>query len=238
MPNAQTGNGTTIKIGATVIGEVVSIGAVAVTTDAIDVSTLASDWREFIPGMRDGGEVTLGGHFFPGDVGQAAIKLAQKNKTTDAYTITFPGTLGAWTFNAFITNFSVLDATNDDPVEFEITVKITGEPSLGTTAVAGLSALVLTGTAGAMSPAFNNAKLNYSWTFTTLTSITVTPTGAAQTMDIYVDGALFQSGLATGAASNAITGFDAAATSKRIDIVARESGKTPKVYTVVAIRTT
>lgn len=238
MPNARTGNGTTIKIGATPIGEVVSIGAVAIATDAIDVSTLASSFREFIPGLSDGGEVTFTGHHFPGDTGQAAIKAAQIGKTTDAYTITFPGTLGAWTFNAFITNYSVLDATNDDPVEFEITVKITGEPSLGTTAVAGLSALVLTGTAGALSPAFNNAKYNYSWTFTTLTSITVTPTGAAQTMDIYVDGSLFQSGLASGAASQAITGFDAAATSKRIDIVARESGKAPKTYTVVAVRTT
>ena len=237
MPNARLGNGTTLKIGATNVGEIVSIGAVAIATDSIDVSTLASDWREFIPGMRDGGEVTFSGHHFPGDVGQSAIKAAQIGKTTDAYTITFPGNLGAWTFNAFITNYSVLDATNDDPIGFEITVKITGEPSIGTVAVNGLTALTLTGTGGALSPAFNNAKYSYSWSFTALSSITVTPTGASQTMDIYVDGALLQSGLASGAASIAIDGFSGAAISRRIDIVARESGKTPKTYTVIAIRT-
>lgn len=237
MPNARLGNGTTLKIGATNVGELTNIGAVEATTDPIDVSTLASDWREFIPGMRDGGEVVFAGHFFPGDAGQAALKAAHIGKTTDPYTITFPGGLGAWTFNAFITKFSVLDATNEDPIGFEIGVKITGEPSLGNVAVAGLSALVLTGTAGALSPAFNNAKYNYSWSFTTLSSITVTPTGASQTMDIYVDGALHQSGLASGAASIPIDGFSGAAISRRIDVVARESGKTPKTYTIVAIRT-
>lgn len=238
MANAQTGNQTTIKQGATVIGEVVSIGAVAIATDAIDVSTLASIDREFIPGMRDGGEVTFNGHFYPGDAGQAALKTAHQNKATNQYTITFPGGLGTVSFNAFITNYSVLDATNDDPVEFEITVKVTGAVDIATVAVTGLTALTLTGTAGVLSPAFATAKFNYSWTFTTLTSITVTPTGASQTMDIYVDGALFQANVATGATSNAITGFDSAATSKRIDIVAKETGKSPKTYTIVAVRTT
>jgi hypothetical protein len=89
-----------------------------------------------------------------------------------------------------------------------------------------------------LSPAFANNKLNYSWTFTTLTSITVTPTGASQTMDIYADGVLVQENLASGATSNAITGFAAAATSRRIDVVAKEAGKSPMMYTIVAVRTT
>lgn len=237
MANAQFGNQTTIKLGATVIGEVVSIGAVAIATDAIDISTLASTDREFMPGMRDGGEITFGGHFYPGDAGQAALKTAHQNKATSAYTITFPGGLGTVSFNGFITNYSVLDATNDDPVGFEITVKVTGAVDIATIAAAGLTALTLTGTGGVLSPAFATAKANYSWTFTALTSITLTLTGASQTMDIYVDGALFQSGIASGATSNAITGFDAAATSKRIDIVAKEAGKSPKTYTVIAVRT-
>jgi hypothetical protein len=237
MPNAQLGNQTTIRIGSTNIGEVVSIGAVSIATDAVDVSTLASTMREFQPGMSDAGEVNFTGHFFPGDVGQSTLRTANQNKTTNAYTIEFPGNLGSVSFNGFITNYSILDATNDDPVAFEITVKITGGLNIGTVAVAGLSALTLTGTAGVLSPAFANNKLNYSWTFTTLSSITVTPTGASQTMDIYADGVLVQENLASGATSNAIIGFAAAATSRRIDIVAKEAGKSPVMYTVVAVRT-
>lgn len=234
----KTGNSTTIKQGATTIGEVTNIGAVALATDAIDITTLASVMREFIPGITDAGEVTISGNYYPGDVGQVALQTAAFNKTTDAYTITFPTAIGAaWTFNAFITGYTASEATNDDPLAFEVTLKITGVPSLGVTASGGLTALVLTGTAGAMSPIFANGKYNYSWTFTSLTSITVTPTAVAHTIDIYVDGVVFQLGVTSAAASNAITGFDAAATSKRIDIIVREANKTPKTYTVIAVRT-
>lgn len=129
-----TGNKTIFKKGTQAIGEVTGISPVAIVTDAIETTTLADDYRTFIPGLSDGGEVTVSGHYTGEDAGQDALESAQAAKTTDAYSIVYPAAIGkTWTFNAFITNFSILDANNDDPIGFEVTLKITGEPSLNDT---------------------------------------------------------------------------------------------------------
>lgn len=130
LSNAKTGNGATIKIGTSAIGEVTSIGAVSLATDSIEVTTLASTMKEFIPGLTDPGEVTIGLNFYPDDAGQAALKIAAFSKTVDTYTITFPTTVGAtWAFSGFISAYSTGEI-NNEVTSAEITVKITGAPTL------------------------------------------------------------------------------------------------------------
>lgn len=237
MGNAKHAMGTTLKKGVNTVAELTEIGGVDMSADTIDVTTLSSSdgFREFIQGLKDGGDVSISGFFYPGDTnGQAAMLTAFENGTLDGYTITFPATMGAtWTFDAIVTSYTT-GAAMEDGVTFEATIKISGKPSLGVTASGGLTALTLTGTAGALSPTFATAKYNYSWTFTTLTSITVTPTAASHTIKLYVDG-VFVENVSTGQASSAIA--FAAAESKKIDLVAFEAGKTPKIYTVIAVRT-
>ena len=129
-----TGNKTVIKKGTQAIGEVTNISPVAIVTDAVETTTLADDFRTYIPGLSDGGEITVSGHYTGADLGQNAIKTALDDKTTDAYSIVYPTAIGmTWSFNAFVTNFSILEANNDDPIGFEVTLKITGEPTLAAT---------------------------------------------------------------------------------------------------------
>jgi hypothetical protein len=137
-------------------------------------------------------------------------------------------------FNGVITGI-VTGAALEDPVSFEATIKVSGKPSLGTTASAGISALAFSG-GGTLSPAASAGVYNYSYPFTTQTSITITVTAANHTIKLYVDGAYVQD-LTSGAASAAILGFSAANTSKLIAITTQESGKTPKTYNIVAVRT-
>lgn len=126
-----TGNKTVLKKGTTAIGELTNIGAISIATDAIETTTLADDYRTFIPGLSDAGEFTATGHFTGSETGQDALYAAVDAKTTDGYNVVYPPAIGkTWSFNAFITNFTILDATNDDPVGFEVTFKITGEPTL------------------------------------------------------------------------------------------------------------
>ena len=233
------GLGTTIVKGAQNIGVLTSINAPEVSADTIDITTLdtSDGYRSFIQGLRDGGEISISGYFDSADAGQVALKTALDAGTVDAYTITFPATIGAtWTFSGIVTKFKTGEATLEDPLGFEATLKISGKPNLGTVASGGLTALTLSGTAGAMSPTFNNAKYAYAWSFTTDASITVTPTAASHTINIYVDDVFFQT-VTSGAASSAITGFTAAS-GKKIDIIVYEAAKSPKKYTVNAIRTT
>lgn len=234
MPNAKTGNSTTIQIGATTIGEVVSIGGVSIATDAIDVTTLASTMKEFIPGLQDAGEVTIGVNFYTSDTGQLALKTAALNKTTDTYIITFPSTIGAtWTFSGFITAYGTGEISNE-AVTAEITVKITGSPTLGLTTSGGLTNLSLTGTGGTLVPTFSASLRSYMFSGVSATSVTVTPTAASHTIKLYIDD-VYSQDIASGAASNSIS--LTINVSKRLTLICYEAAKTPITYNIIVLKT-
>jgi len=230
--------GTTITKGGVNIGSLTSISSPEKTADSKDATTLdvTDGYKRFVAGLKDGGEVTVKGFFDSADAGQLALDAGLDAGTEDTYIITFPTTIGAtFTFNAIITKYKPGDAGLEDLMEFEVTLKVSGKPTLAITASGGLTALALTGTAGALSPTFNNAKYAYAWSFTTLTSITVTPTAAAHTIKMYVDD-VYVGDVTSGSASAAIAGFTAG-TSKKIVLIVNEAGKSPKVYTIIAIMT-
>jgi len=230
--------GTTLSKGGVTIGSLTSISSPEKSTDAKEVTTLdvSDGYKRFLPGLKDGGEVTVKGYYDSADAGQAAIDAAFEAGIQDTYIITFPAAIGAtFTFNGIITKYTPGEANLEDPMSFELTLKVSGKPTLALTASGGLTALVLSGTAGVLSPAFNNAKYAYSWSFTTDASITVTPTAANHTIKMYVDD-VYVADVTSGSASVAIAGFSAG-TSKKITLICYEAGKSPKTYTVVAVRT-
>lgn len=236
---AKRALGTTISKGGTNIGGLTSIGTPEKSADMLETTTLdiTDGYKTYIQGIKDGGEISVKGFFDTADAGQMALDTAFEAGTLDTYIIAFPVSIGAtFTFSGIITKFTVGEVTIEDPLSFELTVKISGKPTLATVASGGLTALTLSGTAGALSPVFGNAKYAYAWSFTTDASITVTPTAALHTIKLYVDNVYVQD-INSGSASAAIAGF-LAATSKQIDLVCFEAGKTPKTYSVVAIRTT
>lgn len=228
--------GTKLFVGLNSVVELTSVSGLELSADTLETTSLDSNnWRTFIQGVRDAGEVSVSGYFNPADTnGQKALIDAFNNGSSTAFKIVFPSTLGAeWQFNGVLTGVTT-GAEMEDNVTFEATIKVSGQPSLGLTASGGLTALTLTGTAGVLSPTFANGKYVYSWTFTTLSSITVTATAAAHTILLYIDGSLSQT-LTSGSASSAIS--FAALDSKMLTIVVSETGKTQKIYEVAAVRT-
>lgn len=242
---AARGFGTTISKGATVIGYLTSITPPEVSTDSIETTVLdsADGYRTFMQGLRDGGEVSLSGYFEATDAGQATLKTALDTGANDSYTITFPAGIGAtWTFTGFLTRYMTGEANLDDPLTFEITIKITGKPNLGTSASAGISAASFVQTAGdtaltsyAITPTFAIGTFNYAVTFTTQTAYKAKITAASHTILLYVDGVLTET-LTSGTSST--TNIAQAATgTKKIDVVVYESAKNPKTYTFMVGRT-
>jgi predicted secreted protein len=74
MSNAWWAYGSEFKIGDdgtsetfTAVAEVIDISGPSMTRDAIDVTNQdsTSGWREFVPGMRDGGEVSITANWIP-----------------------------------------------------------------------------------------------------------------------------------------------------------------------------
>ncbi|SDM17396.1 phage tail tube protein [Bacillus sp. OK048] len=232
---AQAALGTKILVGAASVADLTSIGGLELSADTKETTTLDSvdGYRTFMQGLKDGGEVSMSGYFNPADTtGQVALYNAFNSGALINFKILFP--FGAsWDFSGIVTNIKT-GADLEDAVSFEGTIKVSGKPALGLTPSTGLSALTLTGTGGALTPAFNKDMPLYAFSGVTATSVTLTATGAGQTIALFVDG-VFQQILTSGAASGAIS--IPAVGSKKLTIIANESSKAPKIYEITLVKT-
>lgn len=119
------------------IAERVSLGGPSMSRDAPDVSHMDSPgaWREFIPGMKDGGEISIEGNFVPDDATQNAetgILSEFYSDVRGVWRMTFPLTGSPpviWTFSGILTGFE-LDIPTDDKMAFTATIKVSGPPEM------------------------------------------------------------------------------------------------------------
>lgn len=134
--NAAIGHGSTFSIGDggglevfTAVAEVFAITPPNMRRDMQDATHMASTdkWREFIPGLRDAGEVQMQINFIPGGAAQDAVFAKFASDTASNFKITFPNA-EEWIFSAFCTEFSA-----EDPLDGKMTVttrfKLTGKPA-------------------------------------------------------------------------------------------------------------
>lgn len=225
--------GTSILINSNAIAGLTSINGVALTAETLDATTLTSTggYREFKGGFKDGGEVSLGGYFEPGDTdGQVALYNAFEAGNVIPFSVIYPQG-ASWGFNGVVTGFST-SADLEDLIGFEATIKVSGKPSLNFSASAGLTALALSGTGGTLSPTYTTGTRYYTFNGVTATKVSVTATGVGQTIKLFVDGAYVQD-LVSGAATDVAI---ATVGSKKITIMANETGKAPKIYEVVVVK--
>lgn len=138
--SARIGYGTLFKSGNgavpevfTTLAEVTAITPPALARDTVDATHEESPgaWREFIAGLKDGGEVSLDLNFVPGGTAAAAMMaeldldgaLAKINRQ-----IIFPD--GSYfSFAGILTAFEP-DAPIDDKMSASVTFKVTGKPTL------------------------------------------------------------------------------------------------------------
>lgn len=119
------------------IAERVSIGGPSMSRDAPDVTHMDSPngWREFIPGLKDAGELTVEGNFVPDDPsqnGETGLLSEFYSDVRARWRITFPLTGSPavqWEMSGIMTGFE-LDMPVDDKLAFTATVKISGEPTI------------------------------------------------------------------------------------------------------------
>ena len=126
-------NASVFKLGSTTISEVTSISAPNLTADTIDVTTHGSTgrYREFIQGLRDGGEITIEGYYTTASANTITTQL--NTSATATATIDLPTTPSTTRFTATVicTAFSS-EAPVDGAISYSATFKVTGQPTLGT----------------------------------------------------------------------------------------------------------
>lgn len=125
--------GSILSKGTTAIGGLTNIGGPNISADTIDITSNDSvdAWREFIGGLKNGGQVTLEGNF-ENNEGQAAL-VSGIGADPEQYEIKFPAFTPAvtWAFSAIVVAFNVT-APMDGKLGFSATLQISGKPTLGT----------------------------------------------------------------------------------------------------------
>lgn len=212
------------------MAELTNIGGVEITVDMLDVTShdSATIFKEVIAGLADAGEVSIEGNFDSTDTnGQIAMVTDAKAGTSRTAVVTFPSSIATWTFTGLISKIKVGDAPVDGKIPFTASIKISGSPTLATTASNNITALTVT--TATLYPSFVQGTYTYAGVSTGNTC-TIAATFAAGTCAMYVNDVL-QENLTTTQASGAVDlGDDGDLTV--IKLVVTETGKTPKTYTI------
>jgi predicted secreted protein len=118
------------------IGQLRDIGPPGITRDSIEVTTHDSTdaWREFIKGIKDGGEFTMVVEYDPvlatHDYSTGLLSDFDEDVTIPNFRLTFPdATTTQWICPGFITNAQPATPLDSD-LTMAITVKVSGKPTL------------------------------------------------------------------------------------------------------------
>ena len=131
--NGYIGHGTTFQLGTATFAQVDEINAPEIEVDDVEITNMDSDdgYKEYIPGLIDGGSIGITLIFDAGDTtGQGTIKTKVDARATEAFTLTLPTATGAvWTGNGYLKGMSQ-PVPKDDKIMIETEMKVTGKPTL------------------------------------------------------------------------------------------------------------
>ena len=110
------------------IANLTSIGEIGVESEEIDATDLDSpdNYKEFIAGSKDAGEVSLAGNIKDEANVEKMLALAE-SQSMESWTVAYPS--GAkWEFTGFIKSFKDGEKTPDGLATFSATIRISGKP--------------------------------------------------------------------------------------------------------------
>lgn len=110
------------------IANLTSIGEIGVESEEIDATDLDSpdNYKEFIAGNKDAGEVPLAGNIKDESNVEKMLALAE-SQSVEEWTVAYPS--GAtWTFSGFVKSFKDGEKTPDGLATFSATIRISGKP--------------------------------------------------------------------------------------------------------------
>lgn len=125
----QLGNGATPEV-FSAIAEITELVPPKMSKDSIEVTNHDSTnaWREFLPGMRDGGEVTLTANWLPTNATQDGTTGILESFTDDDnhnWKIIAPDTIITISFSGHVTAFEP-ELPMEEQGKLSVTIKISG----------------------------------------------------------------------------------------------------------------
>lgn len=110
------------------LANLTSIGEIGVESEEIDATDLDSpnNYREFIAGSKDAGEVSIAGNIKDESNVEKMLALAE-SQSLEEFVVEYPS--GAkWTFTAFVKSFKDGEKTTDGLATFTASLRISGKP--------------------------------------------------------------------------------------------------------------
>ena len=111
------------------IANLTSIGEIGVESEEIDATDLDSpdNYKEFIAGSKDAGEVSLAGNIKDEANVEKMLALAE-SQSIEQWKVEYPS--GAtWTFSGFVKSFKDGEKTPDGLATFSAAIRISGKPT-------------------------------------------------------------------------------------------------------------
>lgn len=136
----ELGNGGTPTETFTPIAQLKSIDGPSLDTDDIDVTTHdgSDGFHEYIPGLKEGGELSFDINFIPDNAGHSAASGVLSKYLEDGqskihnFAIRFPDASSAsgirWIFPGYVKGFGIT-APVDDVLGASVTIKVSGRPT-------------------------------------------------------------------------------------------------------------
>lgn len=149
MSDAISGKGTVLKYAAgTTVGELTNIAGPSMSGETIDVTSHESTdgFREFVGGLKDGGELSIEGAFIQDDAGQLALLASFNSGAVESFVVVFPDN-AQFAVSGIVTGIEV-GAPMDDKIGFSATIKITGKPAFTGAATGYAVTFTITRTVG------------------------------------------------------------------------------------------
>lgn len=111
------------------LGEITAVTPPPMSRDTVDATHMQSPekWREFIAGLKDGGEISMDLNFIPASETDVRLREAQTEDKPSPVEIEFPNG-SVWSFKAFCTGYEP-DVPLDDKMTATCTWKVTGKPT-------------------------------------------------------------------------------------------------------------
>ena len=114
----------------TTVGDIYDLVPMGLQRDSVETTRHQSPerWREFLPGLKDGGEFSIDLVFDPADASVTSFLTDLNTDTVGYYKLIFSNT-GAteWGCSAFVTGFEPAEPI-DDKTMATVTFKVTGKP--------------------------------------------------------------------------------------------------------------
>lgn len=128
---AVSGFGVSLTWNSNTVSEITNDLGVNPTRNMIDVTSHDSDdsYEEFIPGLKNGGEITVECNYIDSDAGQSGMYADFEAGTRRPFAINLPGTTLGWSGNGYISSYQITTPTTEQ-LKLVATIKVTGKPTL------------------------------------------------------------------------------------------------------------